>query len=268
MTLIVSWIGVDQKKNGNQIASLYIASDSRFSWGKNGKYDYGVKVFGCINSPEIFGFSGDVLLPSNIINQLITQIDYGIFFNDTDTKEIKSQRIYKFISEAINLYPKFALNQNFNIIYGTRISHEFKLFKYLYDYKSEEFTYEEIELPLISTKVYSGGSGAEEFNKNFENLERESHNEYRTSRGVYQCLIKTLNNMKDIYSGGTPQIVGLYRIKNSILFGSVINEKLYLYGREYLQKVNVENIEWRNENFERTNPKTGKILDGAQKQPN
>jgi len=267
MTLIVSWIGVDQKKNGNRISSLYIASDSRFSWGKSGKYDYGVKVFGCVNSPEIFGFCGDVLFPSNLINQLITQIDNGIFFYDTDCEKIKSKKIFDFISEAITLYPNFALTQNFTIIHGTRISQEFSLHKYLYDCKIRKFTYNQIDLPLFSTKVFSGGSGAKEFNVDFEHFEKESHNEYRTSRGVYQCLIKTLNKIKDIYTGGNPQIIGLYRNKNSILLGSVFEEKLYLYGREYLQNVNADNIEWRNENFERTNPNTGKILKGAQKQP-
>jgi hypothetical protein len=268
MTLIVSWIGVDKKKDGDKISSLYIASDSRYSWETYGKYDYGVKVFGCLNSPEIFGFCGDVLFSSNLINQVITQIDNGLFFNEIETKDSKSYKIQQFISEAVKFYPKVGLNQNFTIIYGTRINKDFYLFKYFYNHKMNEFEFEEIKLPNVSAKVYTGGSGSVEFNKNFENFEKEKHNEYKTSRGVYQCFVKTLKNIKDIYSGGTPQIVGLYRIKNAIVFGSVVNEKLYLYGREYIQNINSGNIEWRNENFERTNPHTGKILDGAQKQPN
>lgn len=267
MTLIVSWIGVDQKKDGNKVASLYIASDSRYSWGKNGKFDYGVKVFGCLKSPEIFGFCGDVLFPSNLINQLITQIDNGLFFTASETSESKFKKVGEFISEAINYYPKIALNQNFTIIFGTRIENEFYLFKYLYNFKTEDFDKERINLPTISTKVFSGGSGAKEFDVNYLKYENHKHNEYQTSRGVYQCFVKTLQNINDIYSGGAPQIIGLYRIKNSILFGSVIKEKCYIYGKEYVQNINLGNIEWRNENFEITSPDTGKILDGAKRQP-
>ncbi|WP_191967945.1 hypothetical protein [Rhizosphaericola mali] len=51
-----------------------------------------------------------------------------------------------------------------------------------------------------------------------------------------------------------------------MLFGSVIREKMYIYDREFIQDINAGNIEWRNENFERTNSHMGKILDGAQKQ--
>ena len=68
-------------------------------------------------------------------------------------------------------------------------------------------------------------------------------------------------------TGGLPQIVGLYRVKNSRLFGIVKNEKKYIYGKESYEDINSERIEWRNENFERMNPETLKILSGAQKQP-
>ncbi|AWH86306.1 hypothetical protein HYN59_14845 [Flavobacterium album] len=267
MTLIVSWIGVDEKKKQKKIASLYIASDSRYSWGNLGKYDNGVKVFRCINAPEIFGFCGDVLFPSNLVSQLITQIDNGLFFSGSETSDVKSRKIANFISEAVKYYPIVAFNQNFTIIYGTRIADDFHLFKYIHNYKTRAFDYEEINLPLESGKVFSGGSGSEEFDKNYQSYENPKHNEYGTSRGVYQCFVRTLLNIKDKYSGGAPQIVGLYRKGNAVLFGSVITKKLYIYGQEFIQNTNAGNIEWRNENFERTNPETGKILDGAQRQP-
>ncbi|MFS4446546.1 hypothetical protein [Maribacter sp. 2307UL18-2] len=78
MTLIISWIGVDDNKEGKKPASLYIASDSGYSWRTSTKYDYGIKVFGSSRFPEIFAFCGDVLLPSIILGQLLPQIDSGI----------------------------------------------------------------------------------------------------------------------------------------------------------------------------------------------
>lgn len=49
MTLLSSWLGVDSRHP----SSIYILSDSRISWGDKTKFDYGKKVFGCKNSPDI-----------------------------------------------------------------------------------------------------------------------------------------------------------------------------------------------------------------------
>ncbi len=76
MTLLLSWIGKDSRK----ISSAYIASDSRFSWGKTEKYDYGRKVFALQNSPDILGYCGDVLYPSTILNQIMEMDKTGILF--------------------------------------------------------------------------------------------------------------------------------------------------------------------------------------------
>jgi hypothetical protein len=84
MALLISWIGVDDKKKGKAVASLYIASDSRYSWSNSSSYDYGIKVFGSSRFPDIFGFCGDVSFPSIILRQLISQIDAGIMFSEFD----------------------------------------------------------------------------------------------------------------------------------------------------------------------------------------
>ena len=64
MTLIVSWAALDCKNNGPSVASINFASDSRFSWKLSKQInDYGQKVFGCTNMPEIFAFCGDVVCP-------------------------------------------------------------------------------------------------------------------------------------------------------------------------------------------------------------
>lgn len=267
MTLIISWIGVDNKKDGNKVASLYIASDSRYTWKNVGGYDYGIKVFGAVNFPEIFGFCGDVLFPSIIISQLISHIDNGVFFKSTDDFKIKSEKVQKFITDNLKLHPLKEYDLSFTILYGSRVGKEFHLGKFEFKPKREVVERKILDLPTISSKVFSGGSGAKEFDKQWLQYENSKHNEHGTSRGVYQCLVKTIKNINDPFTGGAPQIIGLYRIRNSILFGSVLNEKLYIYGKECVEIVNSGNIEWRNENFERTNPETKKIIDGAQRQP-
>ena len=266
MTLIIAWIGVDDKKEGKKPASLYIASDSRYSWGISNKYDSGIKVFGSSRFPEIFGFCGDVLIPTIIFGQLLPQIDSGIILNDTDSDTIKNKKILNFIKTSIENYPKEQSTGSFTILHGTRIGKEFSCFKTSFD-KTNGLKNEKISIPLISTKICSEGSGKKEFDFNFQEWERERHNNYRTSRGVFHCLSETLKTIKDPMTGGLPQIVGLYRINNSRIFGIVENKKKYIYGKESSEDINSKRIEWRNEKFERINPETLKIISGAQRQP-
>lgn len=266
MTLIVSWIGVDDKKDGKEIASIYISSDSRYTWGNSGKYDYGIKVFGSTKFPEIFGFCGDVLFPSIIIGQIIPQIDNGILLDNSDNAETKSNKIFSYINTSLESYPKNFIGDSFTILHGTRFEKTFKLFKIIFG-ADKQLRKEEVPLGNVSTKVFSGGSGAKEFDENWLKWESEKHNDNRTSRAVYHCLYKTLKEIKDPRTGGLPQIVGLYRNINSRLFGIVENEKKYIFGKESSEDINSTSIEWRNENFERMNPETLKIFEGAQRQP-
>lgn len=266
MTLIVSWIGVDDKKSGKEVASIYLASDSRYTWGNAGKFDYGIKVFGSIRFPEIFGFCGDVLFPSIILGQIIPQIDNGILLEVSDTIETKSNKIFSYIQTSLDSYPQNFLRESFTILHASRFEKTFKLFKISFKL-GKQLKKDEIPLGNISAKVFSGGSGSNEFDKNWRIWESEKHNDHRTSRSVYHCLFKTLKEIKDPRTGGLPQIVGLYRNRNARLFGIIESEKKYIYGKESSEDINSTSIEWRNENFERMNSETLKILEGAQRQP-
>ena len=266
MTLIISWIGVDDNKNGKKIASIYLASDSRYTWGKSAKFDHGIKVFGSTRFPEIFGFCGDVLFPSIVLGQIIPQIDNGLLINKEDDAESKNIKIFNYLKSSFELYPKTLFLENFTILHATRFQKKFCLYKISY-VKGQDLKREEIDLPCISTKVYSGGSGSKEFDENWLQWESVKHNNYRTSRAVYHCLNSTLTTIKDTQTGGLPQIVGLYRIKNARLFGIIAKGKKYIFGKESSEDINSESIEWRNENFERMDPETLKLFEGAQRQP-
>ena len=266
MTLIVSWIGVDQKVNGNPIASLYIGTDSRYSWNRNEHYDFGIKVFGSQEFPEIFGFCGDVTFPTLIFGQLIPLIDLGLLINETDNCEFKNQKIFNYIKSSISEYPTKFLAENFTIVHGTRFNRMFKLYKIEHKSKSG-ITNKEVDLPIASTKVFSGGSGSTEFENNWTTWSNQSHNNFKTSRAVYHCIGNTLEDIKDKQTGGLPQIIGLYRVRNAQIFGTIKNGKKYIYGKEVSENLNSNKIEWRNENFERVDPRTMELVEGAQRQP-
>ena len=266
MTLLISWIGVDDNKEGKLPASLYIASDSRFSWSNKTTFETGIKTFGCINSPEIFGFCGDVLLPTTILNGVTSQIDAGLLFSSNYTAYQKKLAIEEIIKSNIDSYPIEKTTGQFTIIYGTRIEQKFSCFKYTLN-PTEGFKTEDVDLPNISTVIYSGGSGGDEFDSNFIAYKSDKENNSRTSRGVYHCLIKTFKSIKDKRTGTVPQIMGLYRNKNRILFGIISNGKRYTNGFEVNENLKLDGIEWRNDNFERVNPEDFKLLQGAQRKP-
>ncbi len=82
MTLIAAWVGVDNKKEGRKISSIYFAADSRFSWRytkSSSKYDEGMKVFCSLQHPYIFAYCGDVLFPLHTLERIIYKIDCGLF---------------------------------------------------------------------------------------------------------------------------------------------------------------------------------------------
>jgi len=266
MTLLISWIGADDNKGGKLPASLYIASDSRYSWSEKTTFETGIKTYGCINYPEIFGFCGDVLLPSLILNGVIPQIDEGLLFDSKFTAEQKKASIAEIIKANIDSYPIEKTTGQFTILYGTRIGQIFSCFKFSFN-PLNGFETKEIQLPNESTIIYSGGSGGQEFDQNFRLYKSDKENNSRTSRGVYHCLIKTLNSIKDKRTGYVPQIMGLYRNKNRKLFGIIKDGKRYINGFEVKENKKLEGIEWRNDNFERVNPKDFKLLEGAQRQP-
>lgn len=265
MTLIIAWIGVDDKKKGKDVASIYLASDSRYSWGNTAHFDCGNKVFCSNNYPEIFGFCGDVVFPSMILNQIITQIDGNLLIGITDDAETKNKKIFNYICSSLDVYPD--KSGAFTILHATRVEKTFKLYEISSAEKNKALQNKEIPLPTISTKVFSGGSGKTEFDENWLKWESEKHNNHRTSRAVYHCLYQTLKTIKDTRTGGLPQIVGLYRKKNARLFGIIEDGKRFIYGKEISGDINAASIEWRNENFERINPETSKIFEGAQRQP-
>lgn len=275
MTLIVSWAALDCKNNGPSVASIYFASDSRYSWMQNRvKYDYGQKVFGCTNMPEIFAFCGDVNCPKKYIDRIITQIDCMHFFSYEMNGNEKSKLIYDDFCCYLDKYEKQRIVANFQLFYGTRACDGFHIFRFDYDKKTDCVQYLEVTLPNeYSDIVICEGSGKNDFEKLWTYNYGEKNFNYRTSRAVYQCLYETLSTTEEWTVGRIPQIVGLYRKFNSRFYGIIHDGKRYCIGSTGIIEVNdsaideYNNLEWRNECFEIADPNWMKRMEGAQPQP-
>lgn len=267
MTLVVAWIAVDT----HGPSSIYLASDSRVSWGTYDHFDHGRKVFGCTKSPDIFAYCGDVLFPSIVLNQIVDIADSGVLFSPSDSCEVRFQAIFKKLVELFNLYPHFKptiMDDSFEVIHAARDAKgEFFIRSMKWTRANKRWCCTQIGLGKDSDKLHVTGTGKDEFLLQYD-FQWGAANA-KTSRALFHAFIDTLSNIKDPYCGGPPQLVGLYRgIGNARFYGITYSDARYLHGVKIGPQGNFTNFEWRNEFFERCDGITMSRNEKAQKQPN
>ena len=266
MTLVASWIAVDT----HGPSAIYLASDSRLTWGTNLVYEHCRKVFVCLNSPDIFAYCGDVLFPSIVLNQIVLLADHGILFEPTASCEDRSIAVRKMLSALIKKYPSWAtvMKDSCEIIHASReISGEFFVRSYKWTKSTADWIVKPITLTTESDKIHVIGSGKDQFEEHYRKQWKASN--AKTSRALFHAFIDTLTYNKDPYCGGPPQLVGLYRGKyNSRFFGIPYGGRRYLHGVGVDGLANLNCIEWRNELFEVCDGVTMLLKDKAQRQPN
>lgn len=263
MTSLIAWIGVD----GRGQTSAYLASDSRISWNDSTTWDTGVKLFASYRYPEIFGYCGDITFPSSFLANLTLQIDSKLLLTSEDSIENKIDKIFQYIKDDFKNYPA-KINKGFEILYFSReftgINSKFHLSKFKWQYDTK-WQYEQITLPRQSGIVNYTGSGS---NSIFHWQRRWQRTEVkRTSRAVFSAFCDSINSGEDPYTGGAPQLIGLYRIGSGRLFGIIHNNACYINGKLIEKEENLNEVEWRNNLFERCDGQSMEILHNAQKQP-
>ncbi|POC05847.1 hypothetical protein [Vibrio vulnificus] len=268
MTTLVSWAGVDT----HGPASIYIASDSRISWG-TGPWDLGRKVFASKNTPNILGFSGTVAFPTQILSRIIDLIDCGMLFKEDDEFEIKLEKIRAYVESNYKPLPKVVCG-DFTIIYATRVGERmhssFHVGKII-GTVNKKVTKELASIPEVSDIIYRSGTGRGPLNlwhKKWTGVDKDGHpKQIRTSRSVFGAFCDSLASKADKDTGGAPQLVGLYRVGPALRFGVIYNNQRYLYGAPVTELNDINQIEWRNELFERCCGETLCLLGKAQRQP-
>lgn len=269
MTLLTSWVGIDT----HGIASIYIASDSRISWGDSATFDLGRKVFAFNNYPDILGYCGDVLFPSIVLGQIIEMADNGLLFDEDYSCKQKFESIKEKLIQIFLKYPhqeKLITNDVLQIIHASREPNNHRnFFFHIIEWRRDVgWRGTEIKFPDKSKVIFTGGTGKKEFDDNYIRYEEGVNKS--TSRNVFHCFCDTLFNIKDKKCGGAPQLVGIYCKPKSTTkkFGIIKDKKRYLFGSQIDDLNNFDNIEWRNDLFELCDGRTLQKLEKAKAQPN
>jgi hypothetical protein len=263
MTSLVAWVGIDARGP----ASIYIASDSRVTSGNGSiKQDDATKTYCSSKYPIIFGYCGDVLAATKVISDMIKLIDRGLLLLSGDVFE-KTSHI---MAETANIQAAMAdpYISSYSLLIGFREGEgfgtsKFEASKINFDRSTTKFTFECIDLYREkSFLIFADGSGAGSVLVNHRLWEKTA--QARTSRAVYGAFCDALGSGSDEFSGGAPQIVGLYRIGYGRLFGTKYKDQLYFNGKSATAENIGDVIEWRDELFQRIDPATGQLCEGAQ----
>jgi len=121
-----------------------------------------------------------------------------------------------------------------------------------------------LPLPAASGIIKAWGSGeaaVERWYKRWMNTRQGG----RTSRSVFSAFCDALASGEDPFTGGAPQLVGLYRERGGVSFGVVYGGASYILGVPVTEQALLHNVEWRNPLFERCDGQTMKRLEGAQR---
>jgi hypothetical protein len=265
MTLLVSWTAVDP----HGPTSVYIASDSRFTWPNGHSFDHGRKVIGFANHPDILGYCGDVVFPSIVLGQIVEMGDCGLLFRVGASCEEKFRLIGEKLKQSFLKYPsdvKHLMADSFLVVHISRDDAEKNLFTcHEIEWRRRGgWSEKRIPMPSRSDFLCAHGSGATEFTKAYKHYAADA-----TSRAVFHCFCATLSSIRDPFCGGAPQLVGLYSKhgSNSVKFGIIMNGERYLFGANVDDLYDFNQIQWRNELLEICDGQTMARRPGAQAQP-
>lgn len=263
MTTLISWVAVDQR----QPSAIYLASDSRFTWSDKKNWDVGKKLYASTKYPEVFGFCGDVLFPAQILDKLCNKIDFEHVLSSEMVFEEKLEIVREFISESFSSYPRNA-RESFEIQYisrsGSGMKSQFHIGIISWSGQGD-IDEEALNIPAASGLIRSSGSGKKPLSNWYYRWKKSDITD--TSRSVFGAFCDSLSSDEDPLSGGSPQLIGLYRVGPPRMIGVVWKGEKYISGSPIQAGKCPAGIEWHNELFERCDPITLQPKKNAQRQP-
>ena len=248
--------------------AMYLITDSRISWTTQFRtWDAGQKTFASIQSPDLFGYCGDAYFPPLVLHQMIDLIHAGVLFHNSDSAEQRHHKAMVVVRSAIERRSSAPVS-SFSIFHGARdgefMQSKFRLWRTRYSSNTNDWI--DDELDLIQGQSYlahidgSGAASVSRFDKQWQGTVARG-----TTRAAISAFCDALNRGLDQFTGGPPQLIGMWRKGGAKQFGFIWCGKRYLAGAEVPSGSQFNNVDWFNQRFERYDGEHIRRLRGAKK---
>jgi hypothetical protein len=268
MTTLVGWLGTQS----DGPTSIYLASDSRISWSSpDRRWDACRKLFALRHSPDLFGYCGDALFPSQALGQVAEMADHHLLFETAATASARHRRVVQMVEGSLARRHRAVMSE-FSLVHVARDETGSACSFHIWcticrpggDIEDSLYASIDASAPGPSRRLIALGTGAEAYVK--ETTRWNASAQGNTSRAYFTALCDVLAREDDRASGGVPQLVGLYRIGNGRAFGVVHAGKRYFHGLPVADLDNYGSVEWRDDAFPRIDGRSLKLLKRAQRQ--
>lgn len=193
--------------------ALYIISDSRITWDSSEyRWDAGRKTFASARTADVFGYCGEAFFPTAMLGQVLDQVNSGLLLPEGVGAAERHAIVIEAFKAGMALR-KWVKLKAFAIFHGARDGEFTKSQFHLWESKySMKDGWLDKKMDLNASRSYLAhldGSG-----KKVIEIRREvwvNTNAAGTSRAAIWAFCDSLRSGKDKYSGGAPQLVGIWR---------------------------------------------------------
>lgn len=266
MTLLVAWTGIDSRSP----ASVYIATDSRVSWGKQEYFEHSNKTFALRQFPAIVGYCGDSLASQMLISQAMAVIEATPAYAGKSLESLVDIFV-RLIVRNYNQYPVDLSAGRFTVVVcgKEKIESAGNFECYCIDSTFEETKKHKLDFPQKSGPIVIAGDGKSDFEKMYKAHQASENRNKSTSRDVFHAFYQTIKQGNIPTVGPIPQVVSVIRKPNTggVHCGVVVEDQRYISGQLVDRDIVPEGLQWFNDNFEITNPHSKRREKGAQVQP-
>ncbi len=268
MTTLQSWISYsDTGQRRHLPRAVYLASDSRITWGTTDRrWEAGRKVFAANVEPHLFGYSGDVVLPSLVIGQIVSAIDARVLFGPAASAEERHAAVLRAVERGVAaavLTP--TLDFVIHHLHRERAWPQTRFRAWTIAYSSSQRTCKswEVGMPRTTTVIGSFGTGQKAVQAHYEYWQ-ETEAKGR-SRAIHASFCDSVRSPDDPFSGGPPQLAALYVKGPAVQIGVFVEGRAFLNGLEVDLGSNLEGTEWRDCLGQVVDPKTYTVAQGARR---
>jgi hypothetical protein len=205
------------------------------------------------------------MFASHAIGQALELLDAGFLHPVDAAPAARIAALEAFLHESLQSYPS-AQQREFSVVYAWRIGSDLAASFFVAEVswsRSAGWCRVIPMLPSESAVIIACGSGQEYFASPYRRWKDSEIG--RTSRAVYSAFCDHLTSGSDPHTGGPPQLVAVYRSGPAITFGVIYSGARWLSGARVPDGSIPENLEWRDELFQRCDGKTMTLKRGTQR---